>query len=75
MIAADVDKIINEETSMLEHLRPRISRKLLFGLEEKLKLQQQELEQLLGLDKNIAQKRAQYSNVLDSQYFEQIFLN
>jgi hypothetical protein len=59
---------------MLNSLRPHISRKLLFSLEEKLKAQERELNHLLGLDKNLAENRSKYSNVLDTQYFEQIFL-
>ncbi len=70
----DVGALMGLEFQMLESLRPNISRKLLFMLEAKLNAQKQELEHLLGLDKNIAASRSKYSNVLDTQYFEQIFL-
>ena len=70
----DINKIIDQENSMLEVLRPRISRKLLFALEEKLKMEKQELEQLLGLDNKQSQNLSKYTFVLDSQYFDQIFL-
>ncbi len=73
--APDVNTLADLETQILESLRPVISRKLRFTLEEKLKNQKQELQRLLGLDKNLADNKSKYSNVLDSQYFEQIFLN
>lgn len=72
--AKDVGALVASQAQRLEALRPHISRKLQFALEEKLKLQKQELERLLGLDKNLTASRSRYSNVLDTQYFEQIFL-
>jgi hypothetical protein len=75
MKTTDINKIIDEETVMLDSLRPRLSRKLLFALEEKLKAEKQELEQLLGLDKKQSQNLSKYTFVLNSQYFDQIFLN
>ncbi len=61
--------------SMLEELKPKLSRKLMFYLEEKIQREKQELQQLLGLTENRVAAMDKYSNVLDSQFFEQIFFN
>jgi hypothetical protein len=67
-------ELLKSQSEMLNSLRPNISRKLLFALEEKLKGQKKELEKLLGLDKNQTENLSKYTFVLDSQYFEQKFL-
>lgn len=71
----DINKILDEQNLMLESLSPNISRKLSFALEEKLKAQKNQLEQLLGLGKKQDENLSKYTFVLDSQYFDQIFLN
>ncbi len=66
-------KAFETSKTMLERLRPKLSRKLYFSLEEKIEMQKKQLEELLGITKNKAKIIERYSNILDSQYFEQKF--
>lgn len=66
--------VLQQRFLMLQQLRTYISRKLYFALEEKLQREKQELEQLLGQKSARQQLAARYSNILDTQYFEQILL-
>jgi len=70
----NITNIFKQQSDMLASLQPHISRKLFFVLEEKINRQQAETQRLLGLDKNQRDNMSKYSFVLDSQYFEQIFL-
>ncbi len=75
MTNKDIEQLFKAQSQLLVKLQPHISRKLGFALEEKIKLQEQQLQQLLGQDKKQTDNLSKYTLVLDSQYFDQIFLS
>ncbi len=70
-----ITELTERQEAKLQELRPVLSRKLFFALEEKLIWEQKELRRLLDLQLGRASRQAKYSHVLDPQYFEQKFLN
>ena len=71
----EIENIGKTQEKILNDLRPIISRKLAFALEDKIKGQQQELQRHLGLVNKQSANLSRYTLILDSQYFEQQFLN
>ena len=70
-----ISALVLNRTQALEQLKPILSKKLYFTLEEKLLAEQRELEKLLGFQQGREETLSHYTFILDSQYFDQIFLN
>ncbi len=70
-----IDALYKERMQQLETLKGSISLKLYYVIAEKLETEQKTLETLLNIAHTKKQDHDQYSFVLDTQFFEQKFLN
>jgi len=59
----------------LETIKPQISRKRYFNIEEKINNSEQRLRQILDWQEGRQSALSKYSFILDTHYFEQEFLN
>ena len=70
-----IENVLNARKASLELLKPLISRKLFYILEEKIKHEAAEFQNLLDAQLGRKKTLSKYTFVLDPQYFEQIFLS
>ena len=70
----DFEHILTMRKQQLANIKKSVSKKLFFSLEEKIETERQEFLRLLGLSHKHDEIKKQYSNILDSQYFEQKFM-
>lgn len=66
---------ITERKALLNSLRPEISRKIYYTLEEKIALEEKELQQILDWQEGRSSQMSKYTFILNSNYFEQEFMN
>lgn len=66
--------VVKNRAEMLASLKPTMSKKLFFALEEKLQKEQNEMEKFLGFQQGREENLSHYTFILDNQYFDQIFL-
>ncbi len=70
-----IQSLAVQRKQCLEGIKPDISRKLYFMLEEKLEKEQKNLEEILDWQQGKLSRLSRYSLILDSHYFEQEFLS
>jgi hypothetical protein len=71
----DIAAIMQIRKDSLSELKPSITLKLYYQIEEKLKQEEQELNNLLDIQLGRTKVLGKYTFVLDPQYFEQIFFS
>lgn len=70
-----IEQSYDERTSILETIKNKISLKIYYRIAEKIKTERQKAENLLYAKTELTKQQSRYSFVLDSGYFEQLFLN
>jgi hypothetical protein len=70
-----ITDILTERKNILNSLRPEISRKVYYTLEEKIVLEEKQLQQILDWQEGRNSQLSRYSLILDSHYFDQEFMN
>lgn len=75
LILKQAHEIINARKLALDSIKQRINLKTYYSIAEKLNQEKLAFEKLLNVTAHKQQQSAQYSFALDSQFFEQKFLN
>lgn len=67
-------ELMAERRQTLESLKPLVSRKIYYAMEEKLAQEESKLKEILDWQNGKITKLSKYSLILDTNYFEQEFL-
>ena len=70
-----IDSLTADLKQRAENIKPHISRKRYFSIEEKINSSLQRLGQILDWQEGRQNQLSKYSFILDTHYFEQEFLN
>ncbi len=70
-----ISLLVEQRRKQLEELKPNISRKLYFKIEEKLNSEEKTLLEILDWQNGKHAFMSRYTLILDPRYFEQEFLN
>ncbi len=74
LILGGFNHVLEKRKSQLKTLEGNISKKLFYLLEKRIEQERMAIKTYLGLAKTYEQHRQNYTNILDSQYFEQKIL-
>jgi len=69
-----INEVISDRKNRLEKIKPEISRKLYYIMEEKIIAQEKHLNDILDWRQGKLSQLSKYSLILNSNYFEQEFL-
>jgi len=69
-----IAELMAERKALLEALKPAVSRKIYYAMEEKLAQEETRLKEILDWQLGKITKLSKYSLILDPHYFDQEFL-
>ena len=73
--AGQIQILMEQRKALLEELKPSVSRKIYYLMEEKLLREEAKLREILDWQEGKVTRLSRYSLILDPNYFEQEFLN
>ena len=73
--SAQIVELMEARKKTLEEIKPNISRKFYYAIEEKLTNEEKRLNEILDWQEGKLSRLSKYTLILDTHYFEQEFLN